>query len=151
MNACGVVAALLLAAVAVLITADVVLRNLGLGTLPWILELSEYSLPAATFLSAPWLLYRNEHIRIELLTTALSRRGARRLDRAINALGLVICAIVLHYGLAAIADSRRIGSLVIKTLVFPEWWLFAPLPFACLLLAAEFLRRIIVAPRPEGR
>jgi TRAP-type C4-dicarboxylate transport system permease small subunit len=38
-------------------------------------------------------------------------------------------------------DSWRIGSITIKNLIFPEWWLLAPLPVTFLLLAIEFLFR----------
>ena len=46
----------------------------------------------------------------------------------------------IWYGVKAIADSRQLGSMVFKTLVFPEWWLFVPVPLCFALLAVEFLR-----------
>lgn len=143
MQGCGIAAALLFAAVAVLVAADVVMRNLGLGNLPWIVEISEYSLPVGTFLAAPWLLYRNEHVRVEILVNALPRPAAAALDRIADLIGLVACLGLAWYGIAVIRDSANIGSLIIKTLVFPEWWLFVPLPFGAVLLAIEFLRRLL--------
>src|SRR3989304_4445116 len=71
------VAAPLLGALALLVPGDVVARNLGLGTLPWIIEVSEYSLPLATFLVAPWLLSRSEHVRLDTLITALPPAAGR--------------------------------------------------------------------------
>ena len=38
-------------------------------------------------------------------------------------------------------DAWRIGSITIKNLVFPEWWLLAPLPVCFILLAIEFVFR----------
>ena len=32
---------------------------------------------------------------------------------------------------------------MIKSLVFPEWWLFAPVPLCFALLAVECLRRLL--------
>src|SRR3989304_8023415 len=81
LRAGAVVAALLLGARALLVTGDVVARNLGLGTLPWIIEVSEYSLPLATFLVAPWLLSRSEHVRLDTLITALPPAAGRVLAR----------------------------------------------------------------------
>ena len=72
LRAGAVAAALLLGVLALLVTGDVLARNLGLGTLPWIIEVSEYSLPLATFLVAPWLLHRNEHVRLDVLLTTPS-------------------------------------------------------------------------------
>jgi TRAP-type C4-dicarboxylate transport system permease small subunit len=71
-------AAVLLGAAAAAITFDVVARNLAVGSLPWILEVSEYVLPLATFLVAPWLLYRNEHVRLDILLGGRPCCGARR-------------------------------------------------------------------------
>lgn len=142
MRACGVVAALLFGIVALLVTLDVILRNLGYGTLPWIVEISEYSLPVATFLTAPWLLHTNQHVRVEILVTSVPRAVARWLDQLADLVGLAGSLTLAWYGLKVILDSRAIGSLIIKTLVFPEWWLFVPLPLAGVLLAIEFIRRM---------
>ena len=38
-------------------------------------------------------------------------------------------------------DSVALGSITIKNLVFPEWWLLAPLPVCFVLLAIEFVFR----------
>lgn len=151
LRAGAVAAALLLGAVALVVTGDVVARNLGLGTLPFIIELSEYSLPLATFLVAPWLLHRGEHVRLDLLLTALPPAAGRALERLADALGLLICVVFVVYGMKAVASSAQQGSLVIKAVVFPEWWLYAPVPPCFALLAIEFVRRVVIdspgAPR----
>ncbi|MBI4636819.1 MAG: TRAP transporter small permease [Candidatus Rokubacteria bacterium] len=143
LHACAVVAALLLGAVALLVTGDVVARNVGLGTLPWIIEVSEYSLPLATFLVAPWLLYHSEHVRLDALITALPPPAGRALERIADGMGLVICLVFVVYGAKAIASSAQQGSMVIKAIVFPEWWLYAPVPGCFALLAIEFVRRML--------
>lgn len=142
LHACAVIAALLLGITALLVTGDVVARNVGLGTLPWILEVSEYVLPLATFLVAPWLLARNEHVRLDVLLTALPARLARTLAWVGDLMGLAVCAVFVIYGARAIASSAQQGSLVIKSIVFPEWWLYAPVPMCFGLLAIEFVRRL---------
>jgi TRAP-type C4-dicarboxylate transport system permease small subunit len=150
LHACAVIAALLLGITAVFVTGDVVARNVGLGTLPWILEVSEYVLPLATFLVAPWLLARNEHVRLDVLLTSLPSRLARMLARAGDLLGLAVCAVFVVYGARAIASSAQQGSLVIKSVVFPEWWLYAPVPACFALLAIEFVRRLRAPGVPAG-
>jgi TRAP-type C4-dicarboxylate transport system permease small subunit len=143
LHAGAVAAALLLGLLALLVTGDVLARNLGLGTLPWILEVSEYGLPLATFLVAPWLLYRNEHVRLDVLLTAVPPRLARTLDRFSDLVGLAVSAVFVVYGTRAVASSAQQGSLVIKSVVFPEWWLYAPVPVCFAILAVEFVRRMI--------
>ena len=48
------VAAVLLGLMALAVTFDVLARNLGWGNTGWVVEVSEYSLPVATLLVAPW-------------------------------------------------------------------------------------------------
>jgi TRAP-type C4-dicarboxylate transport system permease small subunit len=135
-------AALVLGAMAVLVTLEVLTRNLGLGGIAWVNEVSEYSLPMATLLVAPWLLHRNEHVRLDVLLDALPRRLARALERLVDVLGIAICAVFVWYGTKLILDSARLGSMVVKTLSIPEWWQYALVPVCFLLLAVEFARRL---------
>lgn len=130
-------AAVLLGVTALAITLDVVARNLGLGTVPWILEVSEYVLPLATFLAAPWLLYRNQHVRLDVLLARLPW-----LDAVGNLIGLAVCGVLVVYGVRTILNSQAQGSMVFKSVVFPEWWLYTPVPLCFALLSIEFVRRL---------
>ena len=130
-------AAVLLGASALAITLDVVGRNVGLGALPWILEVSEYVLPLATFLVAPWLLRRNEHVRLDVLP-----RAWPWLNHVTNVVGLAVCAVLVLYGVRTILNSAQQGAMVFKSVVFPEWWLYAPVPLCFGLLTVEFVRRL---------
>ena len=150
LHAGAVASALLLGLLALLVTGDVLARNLGLGTLPWILEVSEYGLPLATFLVAPWLLHRNEHVRLDVLLTALPRPAARLLDRLSDTVGLAVSLVFVVYGARAVSSSAQQGSLIIKSVVFPEWWLYAPVPVCFAFLAVEFVRRFFGPAVREG-
>ena len=130
-------AAVLLGASALAITLDVLGRNIGLGTLPWILEVSEYVLPLATFLVAPWLLYRNEHVRLDILLQARPWLG-----HVTNVIGLAVCAVLVIYGVRTILNSAAQGAMIFKSVVFPEWWLYLPVPLCFGLLTIEFVRRL---------
>lgn len=135
-------AAAVLGAMALLVTLDVVARNTGLGTIAWVNEVSEYSLPVATLLVAPWLLHRNDHVRLDVLLVSLPSGLARTLERVTDLVGIAICAVFVWYSLRLIADSMSIGSIVVKTLTIPEWWQYALVPVAFALLAVEFARRL---------
>ena len=150
LHAGAVAAALLLGALALLVTGDVVARNVGLGTLPWIIEVSEYSLPLATFLIAPWLLHQGQHVRLDTLVAAPPPAAPRALERLADGVGLVICVVFVVYGAKAVAGSAQQGSMVIKAIVFPEWWLSAPVPVCFALLAVEFVRRLSGHGPPAG-
>jgi TRAP-type C4-dicarboxylate transport system permease small subunit len=138
----GFSAGVALACLAVLITIDVTIRNLGVGNFPWLLEVSEYVLFAATFLAAPWVLRENAHVRVDLLLTALPRTAGRLLAGLADVLGLVISAVLTWYALRVTADALERGDLIYKELVVPEWPFFVVVVVSGCLLIAEFSLRL---------
>jgi TRAP-type C4-dicarboxylate transport system permease small subunit len=137
----AVAAALVLLAMVVLVSADIVLRNLTRTGFPWANEISEYALYAMTLLTAPWLLRRGQHVRIDLALTLVPARAAWLMEALADILGLAVCLVMMRYGIKVVIDSAVLGSITIKHLVFPEWWLLVPLPICFALLAAEFIFR----------
>lgn len=146
LNVLMIVASLLLAAMMLIICADVLLRNVaivpGLRGLEWSNEVSETLLYLITLLAAPWLLRRGQHIRVDLLLRAIPRRLAWSLELVADVLALACCVALLLYSTKAVMASYRAGSILIKTLVTPEWWSLAPLPIAFALLAIEVVFRM---------
>jgi len=136
------VAAVIVGLMALAVTFDVVSRNLGWGNTGWVVELTEYSLPVATLLVAPYLLYHNQHVRLDALLAALPKRAALTMERCADVVGMMICAVFIWYSIKLIFDSARLGSMVVKTLAIPEWWQYALLPVSFTLLAIEFARRL---------
>jgi TRAP-type C4-dicarboxylate transport system permease small subunit len=126
----------------VMIGTDVLLRNIGLGGVPPSNELSEDILYLVTLLAAPGLLRRGQHIRIDIVLQALPPRVAWLLEWVGDVIGLICCLIFVWYGASVAAASFFDGSISIKTLVLPEWWLLAPMPVAFGLLALEFVFRM---------
>jgi TRAP-type transport system small permease protein len=135
-------AALILLATVILVTADIFLRNLSGSSINWANEVSEYALYFMTLLAAPWLLRQGRHVRLDLVLTLVPQRIAWRMEFVTDVLGFFVCLVLLRYGAVITVDSWRAGSITIKNLVFPEWWLLAPLPLTFLLLAIEFLFRM---------
>ena len=136
------VACLLLLAMALLIGADVAGRNAGLGGIPWSGEISEDILYLLTLLTAPWLLRRGQHIRVDILLRALPSRVGWLLEWLNDLLGLACSLYFVWYGWRVVATSYRSDAISIKTLVMPEWWLLTPLPLAFLMIAIEFAFRM---------
>src|SRR5260370_22199710 len=143
---------LLLLDMTVKIGADVLFRNIGAGGIPPSNELSEDSLYLITLLAAPGVLRQGRHIRVDIVLRAVPRRLGWLLEWVGDVVGLVCCLIFVWYGASVAAARFFDGSISIKTLVLPEWWLLAPMPVAFALLALEFGFRIqrlaSAAPRP---
>ena len=135
-------ACLLLLAMTLIIGADVISRNAGLGGLPWSSEVSEDILYLLTLLAAPWLLRQGQHIRVDILLRALPPRLGWSLEWAGDVLGLACSLYFVWYGWKVLAASYQAGAISIKTLVTPEWWTLAPLPVGFVLLGIEFIFRM---------
>jgi TRAP-type C4-dicarboxylate transport system permease small subunit len=140
-DALAILAALTLLVMVVLVTADILLRNLTRTGFPWANEVSEYALYAMTLLTAPWLLRRGQHVRIDLALTFVPPRVAWLMEAIGDVIGFIVCIVMLRYAFHMTAESFRLGSITIKNLAFPEWWLLWPLPLCFLLLAIEFAFR----------
>src|SRR6478736_6544576 len=134
LEAFALVACALVLGMTLMICADVLLRNVrfvpGVAGLAWSNEISEAMLYLVTLLTAPWLLRRGQHIRVGLV--------------------LACCLVIAFYSARAALASYNAGSVSIKTLVTPEWWLLSALPLAFLALTLEMLfrmRRLALAER----
>ena len=150
LDALAVVAALILFAMVALVTLDIALRNLANTGFAWSNEISEYALYLMTLLTAPWLLRRGQHVRLDLVLVMVPPRVAWALEAIGDIVGLAVCLLLVRYGAMMTHESWRLGSLTIKSLVFPEWWLLAPMPACFALIACEFVfrfRRLIGGPR----
>ena len=136
----------ILMAMMAIIVADVALRNLALPGLPrglaWSNEISELMLYLITMCVAPWLLRQGQHIRVDILLQALPRRLAWTFEWVGDTIALACCIVIAVYGARAAWSSFQAGAVNIKTLVTPEWWALAPLPFVFVLLAIEMLFRM---------
>lgn len=136
-----------------MICADVLLRNVRVfpvAGLEWANEISEAMLYLVTLLTAPWLLRRGQHIRVDIVLRAVPPRVGWLFEWAVDLLGLGSCALIAWYSARAALASFQAGSLSIKTLVTPEWWLLSALPVAFIALTIEMLfrmRRLWLAER----
>ena len=154
LDALALAACVLVLAMTLMICADVLLRNVrivpGLVGLAWANEISEAMLFLVTLLTAPWLLRRGQHIRVDIVLRAVPPRVGWVFEWLIDALALACCALIAYYSARAAWASYAAGSLSIKTLITPEWWLLSVLPVAFAALTLEMLfrmRRLYLGPR----
>ena len=146
----AVMAAVTLLAMVALVTADIILRNAISIGFAWSNEVTEYALYLITLLTAPWLLRRGQHVRVDMMLVIVPPRLAWLLEALADLIGLAASLMLVWYGTVMTVQSARLGSLTIKNLVFPEWWLLAPLPICFALIAVEFVfrfQRLLSAPR----
>jgi TRAP-type C4-dicarboxylate transport system permease small subunit len=138
---CAVLFAMML-----LICADVLLRNVriipGVYGISWANEVTEYALYLITLLTAPWLLRRGQHIRIDILLRVLPARLAWVFEWLSDFIALACCIALAFAAWQAAAGSLAIGAMIVKTLAVPEAWLLIPLALFFAVLGVEMLFRI---------
>ncbi len=146
----AVVGCLCIFALAGLILGDVAGRSLGLFTIPWKIDVAQYLLYLATFLSAPWALREGAHVSVDLIVASLRPRMADLLSRLAAGLGTAISATIGYYGFTAMEQSRNAGTLIFKSIVFPEWYTLIPVPVTFALMTLIFADALIRGA-PDGR
>jgi len=146
LNGFALLACAVLLFMTLMICADVLLRNTsfipGVRNIAWSNEVSEGALYLVTLLTAPWLLRQGRHIRVDVLLRIVPKRLGWYCEWASDFFALACCVVMALYAASAALASWKAGSMSVKTLVMPEWWLLAPLPAAFLLLAIEMLFRM---------
>jgi C4-dicarboxylate transporter DctQ subunit len=152
---CAVVAGILICALVLLIVGDIASRNLRLFSMPWSLDMAEYSLFFITFLGAPWVLREEGHIAVDILVARLSRANQELMARIANIIAGLVCLILFITSIGVLWRSFSNGTMVHETFVFPEWWILIVAPPVFLILMFIFVR-LVLAPsskrdeRPVG-
>lgn len=135
----GMVGGVIFGLMAFFIGVDVILRNAAGSGIGWIIELMEYAMFVATALAAPWVLREGAHVSVDVVTSQLPAPTARGVALIADASGALICGTLVFYSAKATWLAYERGSMIVKSFVFPEWWVNALVPFGMLLMTVEFL------------
>lgn len=150
LSACGAISALLVAAVTMLVIANVLLRNAFKAYIPGDVELSEYAMLFLTAFVSPWLLHRGQHVRIDLMLQQVPAIIGWCCEIFADILGIAISLLMARYGIVVLIASINAGTKIPKVFIIPEWWTLWPLPMMFILLSVEFcfrLKRLVAGPR----
>jgi len=104
------VGALLLAAILVLIMAQVIVRISPLGGWVWTGELARFSLVWLTFVVAGHLLGRDQHISINIVDHILPARGRRVVEVMAHLVVAAVCVAFVYEGVGLIEAQSGIRS-----------------------------------------
>ena len=127
--------------IAVLIPLNLFLVTVRWGNLGWLFEAVEYALYVGVFIGAPWVLRQGAHIRVDVVTSALPRRAAARLEKVLDVAGVVLCLVLCVYGLRLALLEFEDGTLPDKDLRIENWYMMGVFALSFLLLAIEFALR----------
>src|SRR5262245_33075615 len=91
---CGLLAAIIVAALAGCVALEVVMRYFFGAPTRWVIEFAEYALLWLAFLAGAWILRAEGHVRVEMLTETLSPAWQRRMHVITSWVGAGVCAVL---------------------------------------------------------
>jgi TRAP-type C4-dicarboxylate transport system permease small subunit len=135
------------------ISVDLGLRLMHWGNIAGLQEVIEYLLFAGVFLAAPWVLRLNAHIQVDLVIGNLPAGLGRVMERVLDMAGLLICVTLIWFGWMNLSSAWMFQSMQHKYFQMPEWLLLSGFVACFVMLAIEFLFRLIrsgTAPEAAG-
>jgi len=126
---------------AFLIPLNLLLIKIQWGSIWWLYEAVEYALYFGVFIGAPWVLHQGAHVKVDVVTSALSPRAAVRVERSMDLVGALICTALFVYGIRIALWEYEDGTMPDKDLRIATWTMMAVFAFSFLLLTIEFLLR----------
>jgi C4-dicarboxylate transporter DctQ subunit len=141
LDAGAALAAILLVAVMLTTTVKVVFRYGLHEGLVGVDQISGTLLLYITFLGAAWVLRREEHVTIDLLTSMLRPRVQRRMLVVSSIIGALICLALALFGTLEVVSSWQRGIRIPAEIEFPRAINLAVIPLGCLCLGLQFIRR----------
>lgn len=146
---CAIAGAALLFAIAAIVCFEVLGRAFGAPSRLWVIEASEYALLFVTFLGAPYLLEKNQHVVLDLVLNSLSG-GRRLLARVANATtGFLVCAVLTVIGVQVVLEQFAVGMREVTVMRPHSWWITAAMPLGTGLMCIQFLDALIRAVSGE--
>ncbi len=140
---CGVVAAVLLVAAALVVCQLVFVRYVLNESAIWQHEFVTFSLIASTFLGGPYLLLNRGHVNVDLLPMYLGGRARFALALLAAAISLTFCAVLLWSSAIWWHDAWA-GNWHAETVWGPALWIpYAALPLGLGLLALQYIADIL--------
>lgn len=127
--------------ITLLITVDVLARQISGTPVVWIPEVSEYGLLWVAFLSGAWGLQEEAHVTIDLVLQKLRPRASHVMSFITSLVGAAVCLVVTWFGAMVVIDfwKRKVPS--IEMLGLPRALVFFIIPVGSLLMTLQFLRR----------
>lgn len=148
-----VLAVIVIAVMAIGVSAEVLLRMFGFPSIVGLIELTEYGLFISTFFAAPHLLRTNEHIRVDIVMSRVDPAAARRVEYAVLATIIAVSVVTGLIGSMMLVNNARAGTLIFKDLIIPQWWLDWIIPLTSLAMALQALEMVVAqinSPAPPS-
>lgn len=142
-TALALLAGAVLAAITMALVINVGLVSIFTTNIFGMADAIELGLMAVTFLAAPWVLQKNAHVAVDIVTVSLPVKFQRPLSIVMMSVGSVVSAVFGWAAFQALLIAFARGSMIQGILVFPEWIAMVPASLAGVLLMIEFIRQAV--------
>lgn len=143
-TALNLLSALVLFALMLYVTAEVLMRYLFNRPLPGHLELTQLLIAPAVFLALSWVQARRGHVGMDLLHDRLSPRGRAAADCLTLTLALATFAIITWFSAQSTWAAWDVGD-VTPTANLSTWWSRAAVPVGSALLCVRLGLQLVAS------
>lgn len=137
----AVVSCAIIAFITLAVCYTVVLRYFFHSAVDWSAEVSRISLAYITFFSAAWVLKKNGHVKVDILTNYLSLRTQALVNMIHSIISAIACLVIIWYGVIVTVESIQIGYRLESELRTPQFLILIVVPMGLSLFFIRFLRK----------
>ena len=140
---CGIISTALIASAVLVTTQMVIVRYLFKMSTDWQTEYVIFSLAAATFIGAPYVLMKKGHVNVDLIPYYLNQKGKNILAIVAAILALSFLAI-LFYSSVELTNHAWVKNIKTPTIwSFPMWKVYIFLPIGMGIMILQYLADIL--------
>jgi TRAP-type C4-dicarboxylate transport system permease small subunit len=135
---CG---AIILSCITLLVGSDVVMRYFFNRPIKDVTEITEHSLVYITFFVAPWVLKKEQHVRMDGVLSKFRKTNRALINSITSLVGAIICLTLFISGFQGTWDYFTRGLWFPGGMRIPQYPILSALVVSYLLLFIQFLRR----------
>jgi TRAP-type C4-dicarboxylate transport system permease small subunit len=140
---CGIISTALITSAVLVTTQMVVVRYALKMSTVWQTEYVIFSLAAATFIGAPYVLMKKGHVNVDLIPYYLNQKGKNILAIVAAVLALSFLGI-LFYSSVELTNHAWVKNLKTPTIwSFPLWKVYIFLPIGMGIMILQYLAEIL--------
>lgn len=122
------------------VSTEVILRYFFDISIAELFEITEYSMIWITFLATTWILKKDGHIRIDLVTNRLSPATRANVNIASSIICIFLLALITWYSVVITLNDFRTGFTLSSIMEPLKWPLEIIIPIGTFMLFVQLLR-----------
>ena len=123
------------------ISLGVIFRFTPVGSMVWIIEITDYCLLWITFLATAWVLKLDGHVKMDMLLNRLKPGNQKIVNVITSSVGAIACLILAFFSIKVTWQHFESHNLFTRYLDVPSYPIMAIIPIGSLLLFIQFVRR----------